>query len=51
MPSIPALPVWPGCSVTATLMAGREGVTGVRPGAYVFADLALTESTGVMSTR
>lgn len=44
----PDLPIWPGCSVTATLMAGREGVTGVRPGAYVFADLALTESTGVM---
>lgn len=44
----PALPIWPGCSVTATTMAGREGVTGVRPGAYVFADLALTESTEVM---
>jgi D-serine deaminase-like pyridoxal phosphate-dependent protein len=43
----PTLPLWPGCSVTAALMAGREGITGVRPGAYVFADLALTETTGV----
>ena len=43
----PQLPLWPGCSVTAALMAGREGITGVRPGAYVFADLALAETTGV----
>ena len=43
----PQLPLWPGCSVTAALLAGREGITGVRPGAYVFADLALAETTGV----
>jgi D-serine deaminase-like pyridoxal phosphate-dependent protein len=43
----PELPLWPGCSVTAALLAGREGITGVRPGAYVFADLALAETTGV----
>jgi len=46
----PALPIWPGCSVTAAALAGKEGITGVRPGAYVFGDLALTESTGVMET-
>jgi len=44
----PNLQLWPGCSVTGAALAGREGVTGVRPGAYVFADLALTESTGIM---
>ena len=43
------LPLWPGCSVTAKLMAGREGVRVVRPGSYCFGDLYLTESTGVMS--
>lgn len=42
------LPLWPGCSVTAKLMAGREGVRVVRPGSYCFGDLTLTESTGVM---
>lgn len=46
----PGLPIWPGCSVTAAALAGRDGITGVRPGAYVFGDLALTESTGVMET-
>jgi D-serine deaminase-like pyridoxal phosphate-dependent protein len=45
----PQLPLWPGCSVTARLLAGREGVTGVRPGAYVFADLALAEITQVQA--
>lgn len=47
------LPIWPGCSVTARLItrlaAGR--VQAVRPGAYVFGDLALTRMTGVMSTE
>ena len=42
------LPLWPGCSVTAKLMAGREGVRVVRPGSYCFGDLYLTESTRVM---
>jgi D-serine deaminase-like pyridoxal phosphate-dependent protein len=42
------LPLWPGCSVTAKLMAGREGVRVVRPGSYCFGDLFLTEATGVM---
>ena len=44
------LPVWPGCSVSArlTLEASRGRVQAVRPGAYVFGDLALTRTTGVM---
>lgn len=41
------VPLWPGCSVTAALMAGKPGVVAVRPGAYVFNDLALCESTGI----
>lgn len=42
------LPLWPGCSVTAAQMAGRPGVKAVRPGSYVFGDLSLAETTGVM---
>jgi len=42
------LPFWPGCSVTATRMAGLPRVACVRPGAYVFGDLLLTEKTGAM---
>jgi len=46
----PALPVWPGCSVSArlTLSAGAGRVQAVRPGAYVFGDLALTRGCGTM---
>src|ERR1019366_5313056 len=46
----PALAVWPGCSVSARLIArGSAGrVQAVRPGAYVFGDLSLTKTTGVM---
>ena len=46
----PALPVWPGCSVTARIIAaeGAGRVQAVRPGAYVFGDLALSRTTGVM---
>lgn len=43
------LALWPGCSVTAGLMAGRDKVKVVRPGSYVFGDLSLAESTGVTS--
>lgn len=43
------LPLWPGCSVTAALMAGRPAVQVVRPGSYVFGDLSLTETTGIMT--
>jgi D-serine deaminase-like pyridoxal phosphate-dependent protein len=42
----PAL--WPGCSVTATRLAGRPGVKVVRPGSYVFGDLSLVDTTKVM---
>jgi D-serine deaminase-like pyridoxal phosphate-dependent protein len=46
----PALPIWPGCSVSARLMIGasRGRVQAVRPGAYVFGDIYLSRITGVM---
>ncbi|AHF94710.1 hypothetical protein OPIT5_23765 [Opitutaceae bacterium TAV5] len=40
------LPLWPGCSVSAKAFAGREHVAVVRPGAYVFGDLYLSEPVG-----
>ncbi len=43
------LPIWPGCSVSAHLMAESGRVQAVRPGAYVFGDLALTQVSGVMA--
>lgn len=43
------LPLWPGCSVTAALMAGKPGVRAIRPGSYVFGDLSLAETTKVSS--
>lgn len=48
----PALPIWPGCSVSARLLAiaGDGRVQAVRPGAYVFGDIYLSEVTGVMTT-
>jgi D-serine deaminase-like pyridoxal phosphate-dependent protein len=44
------LPLWPGCSVTARLVAARAAgrVQAIRPGTYVFGDLSLTHTTGVM---
>ncbi len=42
------LPLWPGCSVTGAIMAGKPGVAAIRPGSYVFADLSLVESTRVV---
>ncbi len=44
------LPLWPGCSVTAAAIAAMSGgrIQAVRPGAYVFGDLANTRTTGVM---
>lgn len=46
----PALAIWPGCSVSAraVLEASAGRVQAVRPGAYVFGDLALTENADVM---
>ncbi|MFZ4682393.1 MAG: alanine racemase [Terrimicrobiaceae bacterium] len=45
------LSLWPGCSVTAALLAGRHFVQAVRPGGYVFGDLALAETTGVTAAK
>lgn len=47
----PQLAVWPGCSVTAHLVArlGAGRVQAVRPGAYVFGDLYLTSVTRTMA--
>jgi D-serine deaminase-like pyridoxal phosphate-dependent protein len=44
------LSVWPGCSVTAAAIASVSNgrIQAVRPGAYVFGDLANTRTTGVM---
>ena len=39
--------LWPGCSVTALEMLKQPDVHAVRPGAYVFSDLSLTEVTHV----
>lgn len=45
----PALPIWPGCSVTAARMATMPGVNAVRPGTYVFGDLSLAARHHVMT--
>lgn len=45
------LPLWPGCSVTAELMARQPGVKVVRPGSYVFGDLSLTEAACIMEYK
>jgi D-serine deaminase-like pyridoxal phosphate-dependent protein len=37
------LALWPGCSVTALLFAQKPYVQAVRPGAYLFGDLYLSE--------
>ncbi|MCC6415107.1 MAG: alanine racemase [Opitutaceae bacterium] len=44
----PKLPLWPGCSVTAKLMAATGRVQVVRPGAYMFGDIALAVTSRVM---
>jgi D-serine deaminase-like pyridoxal phosphate-dependent protein len=43
------LQLWPGCSVTAAIMAGLPGIHAVRPGAYVFGDLSHTHRVGTMA--
>ncbi len=47
----PGLALWPGCSVTAEAIARQSAgrVQAVRPGAYVFGDLALSTGSKVMS--
>lgn len=49
----PALPVWPGCSVSARFIAEQSAgrVQAVRPGAYMFGDLSLSVKTGVMKAN
>ena len=44
------LDVWPGCSVSARAVAAAANgrVQAVRPGAYVFGDLSLTQNANVM---
>lgn len=37
------LPLWPGCSVTASRMAAKPNVKAVRPGSYLFSDLSLSD--------
>lgn len=44
----PALTLWPGCSITAQYMAELPDVYAVRPGAYVFGDLLLSQVTQTM---
>jgi D-serine deaminase-like pyridoxal phosphate-dependent protein len=44
----PALPLWPGCSVSAARMAALPGVTVIRPGSYVFGDLSLASRHALM---
>ena len=46
-----ALKLWPGCSVSAARVAGLPAVDAIRPGAYVFGDLSLCETTGVMAPQ
>lgn len=45
------LAVWPGCSVTAKLAAAASAgrIQAVRPGAYMFGDIALAQTTRVMT--
>jgi len=47
----PALALWPGCSVSARLIARASAgrVQAVRPGSYMLGDLSLSRTTGVMS--
>ena len=47
----PALALWPGCSVTAreVVAMSRGRVQAVRPGAYMFGDMALSQTVGVMT--
>ncbi|MEO7600143.1 MAG: alanine racemase [Opitutus sp.] len=46
----PSLALWPGCSVTAKLVASLSAgrIQAVRPGAYMFGDMALALTTAVM---
>lgn len=43
--------LWPGCSVTASTVATMPDVDAVRPGAYVFGDLFLSEINQVLTVE
>jgi D-serine deaminase-like pyridoxal phosphate-dependent protein len=45
----PTLELWPGSSVTAAVMAAQSDITAVRPGTYVFGDLALAVTIPIMA--
>lgn len=45
----PTLPLLPGCSVSAKIMAESGKVQAVRPGSYMFGDMSLATTTKVMS--
>ncbi len=45
------LELWPGCSVTAAIMATFPGVDCVRPGAYVFGDHSHARRTLTMTNE
>ena len=49
----PALAIWPGCSVTArrATQISRGRIQAVRPGSYMFGDLSLCRTTGVMAPQ
>jgi len=40
--------LWPGCSVTVKHIVKQKGMTGVRPGAFVFGDIVLSLGTHSM---
>lgn len=42
------LKLWPGCSASARFMIEMPGIDAVRPGAYVFGDIALCRTTNAM---
>lgn len=43
------LKLWPGCSASARRMIEMPGIDAVRPGAYVFGDIALCDTTQAMN--
>lgn len=43
--------LWPGCSASARLIANLPGIDAVRPGAYMFGDIALADTVQVMTNE
>jgi D-serine deaminase-like pyridoxal phosphate-dependent protein len=46
-----SLTLWPGCSVTARVMATLPDVHAIRPGSYVFGDLALLRTGSTLTSQ